>query len=220
LQKLKILEVEIKEISLSDDKWKNEYINLLISDITDAVKSRDVIDLFTELFSLKADFDSKLLPLLFESLIEFPYRFNLNLVFWINEFIIELDEEKQNKLVNPFTTILKTLNNYSIERHENKQELLSWSLSLILLLIEKEVSENIERGILNGLKNIFIQDGHKYAIDEDSHLQFKGREFFICSDVIIKKIDPSLLQQIIKKGANSNVPEISSLCTMFSVFTM
>ncbi|CAA9203423.1 hypothetical protein FLA105534_04623 [Flavobacterium bizetiae] len=219
-QENKAILSKIREISLSDDKQKNDYINLLINDIADPAKSKNVINLFTELFTLKADFDSELLPLLFESLMEFPYRFNLNLLFWINGFIIELDEEKQNKLVNPFTAFLKTINNYAIERHENKQELLSWCLSLILLLIEKKVNEDIERGILNGLKNIFIQDGQKYAVNEHSHLQFKGRDLFICSDVIIKKIDPSLFQQIIQKGAGSNVPEISSLCTMFSVFTM
>lgn len=70
------------------------------------------------------------------------------------------------------------------------------------------------------MKNIFIQDEQKYAVNEHSHLRFKGRDLFICSYVIIKKIDPSLFQQIIQKGAASNLPEISSLCTMFSVFTM
>jgi hypothetical protein len=217
-QQHKSILLKIKEVLVSDDNWKESYVESLVNDLTNKTKSIDVIDLFTELFILKADFDSKLLPLLFEGLLQVLYKCNLNLVYWINEYVINLEVEKQQQLIEPLRTILKAVNNSGNERHENELELMSWSLSLILLYIEKKVDEDIERGFLTGLKNIFIQGGRRVPTGDQTNIQFMGRDLFIHSNLIIKKIDHKLFQQIIKRGADSNVPEISSVCTMFSVF--
>lgn len=211
--------LKIKEALVSDDAWKESYVEALINDITDRTKSIDVVDLFTELFSLNANFDARLLPNLFEVLLQTPYRCNLNLVYWINEYVINLDDEKQKELIKPLKTVLKAVNS-SNERHENELELMAWSLSLILLYVEKKVDKDIERGFLTGLKNIYIQTSKTRFVSEDQeYIQFRGRDLLISSDLIISKIDSKLFHKIIKKGLDSNVPEIRSLCKMLSVLS-
>lgn len=218
-QKHKAVLLKIKETLISDDNWKKSYAEALINDITDQSKSKDVIDLFTELFALKVEFDSKLIPALYEALIEVPYRCNLNLVYWINEYVITLTSEKQQELIDPLRKILKAINNSTNDRHENELELMSWSLSLVLLYIEGKVDDDIERGFLTGLKNIFTQEGRKYPTGNHTDIRFRGRDLFIHCNEIIKKIDSKLFQQIIKSGVESNVPEISAVCIMFNVFS-
>ncbi len=218
-QQHKAVLLKIKETLISDDNWKKSYIEALIKDITDQSKSKDVIDLFTELFALKAEFDSKLLPLLYETLIEVPYRCNLNLVYWINEYVITLTSEKQQELIDPLRKILKAINNSTSDSHENELDLMSWSLSLVLLYIEGKVDDDIERGFLTGLKNIFTQQGRRYPTGNQTEIHFGGRDLFIHSDEIIKKIDNKLFHQLIQSGAESNVPEIRAVCIMFNVFS-
>lgn len=218
-QQHKAVLLKIKETLISDDNWKKSYVEALINDITDKSKSKDVIDLFTELFWLKAEFDSKLIPALYEALIEVPYRCNLNLVYWINEYVITLTSEKQQELIVPLRKILKVINNSTNNRYENELELMSWSLSLVLLYIENKVDDDIERGFLTGLKNIFTQEGSNYPTGNHTDNRFRGGDLFIHCNEIIKKIDGKLFQQIIKNGAGSNVPEISAVCLMFSVFS-
>lgn len=218
-QQHKAVLLKIKETLISDDKWKTSYVEALINDIADQSKSKDVIDLITELFELKAKFDLKLIPVLYKALIEVPYRCNLNLVYWINEYVIALASDKQQELIAPLKKILKAINNSYNDRHENEIELMSWSLSLVLMHIEGKVDHDIERGFLTGLKNIFTQEGGNYPTGNHTHIQFRGRDLFIHSIEIIKKIDSKLFQQIIKSGGDSNVPEISAVCLMFSAFS-
>lgn len=217
-QQHKLVLLKIKEVLVSDVNWKDFYVEALIKNITDQTKSKDIIDLFTELFALKVDFDSILIPILYNALLDVSYRCNLNLVAWINEFVINLVLEKKLELIEPLRKILKAVNNSVNERHENELELISWSLSLVLMYIENKVDEDIERGFLIGLKNIFIQQGRKYPTGNQTEIRFGGRDLFIYSNEIIKKIDSKLFQQIIKSGADSNVPEISAICIMFSSF--
>ncbi|MFV8327930.1 NACHT domain-containing protein [Flavobacterium sp. ZS1P14] len=211
--------LKIKDIFLSDSQCEKLYVELLIMQISDEKKSKDKIDLFSELFYYEPNFDFKLLPILFDTLIEVPYRNNFNLVYRVNEFVLGLDDEKQKELIKPLKTILKSVNNFHRDRHENDLELLSWSLSLILLYLQKVVDEEIERGFLIGLKNIFIQNGRQYATGDETYLKFTGRDLFIHSNSIIKEIEPHLFKQLIKNGIESNIPEISSVCSMFTVFT-
>jgi hypothetical protein len=218
-QKHKEVLLKIKQTLISDNNWEKSYVEALINYITDHSKSKDVIDLFTELFALKAKFDSKLLPTLYGALIEVPYRCNLNLVYSINEYVITLTSEQQQELIDPLRKILKAINNSTNDRHENELELMSWSLSLILLYLEGKVDDDIERGFLTGLKNIFTQEGRKYPTGYHTDIQFRGRDLFINCIEIIKKIDGKLFQKIIKNGADCNVPEISAVCLMFSVFS-
>lgn len=210
---------KIKEILVSDGNWKDSYVEDLIKNITDQTKSKDKVDLFIELFSLKANFDSKLIPVLFRALIEDPYKCNHNLIYWVNEYVIGLPSEKQHELIDPLRKILKSVINLKSERHKNEHELMSWSLSLILMFIEGKIDDDIQRGFLTGLKNIFIQEGTRYPMGNNADIRFGGRDLFIHSNEIIKKIDSKLFQQLIQHGADSNVPEISAVCTMFKVFT-
>lgn len=211
--------LKIKEVLVSDNNWKKLYIEALVNSITDQTKSKDTIDLFDELFTLKAEFDFKLLPLLYESLLLVPYRYNLNLVYYVNNYIISLNEEEKQELIDPLRTILRAVNNSSIERNESEYELMSWSLSLILMYIENKVDEDIKRGFLTGLRNVFIQGGRNYPTDNHSKVQFKGRDIFIHSNEIIKRINPSHFKYLIESGANSNVPEISTLCSILKAFS-
>lgn len=218
-QQHKAVLLKIKETLISDDNWKKAYVEALINGITDQSKLKDVIDLFTELFTLKAEFDSKLIPFLYEALIEVPYRCNHNIVYWINAYVIALTSEKQQELINPLRKTLKAINNSTNDRHENELELMSWSLSLVLLFIESKVDDDIERGFLTGLKNTFTQKGHAYPTGTQTNIRFGGHDLFIYSNEIIKKIETKLFQQLLKRGAESNVPEISALCIMFLAFS-
>lgn len=74
--------LKIKEVLVSDKNWEKSYVDALVYEINDKTKSKDLIDLFTELFTLKADFDAKLLLFLYEALLQVPYRCNLNLVYF------------------------------------------------------------------------------------------------------------------------------------------
>ena len=219
-QQHKLVLLKIKEVLISDGNWKKSYIEALINDITDQSKSKDVIDLFTELFTLKADFDSNLIAVLYEALIEVPYRCNLNLIYRINEYVIGITSEKQRGLIEPLRKTLKAVNNLASDRHENELELMSWSLSLVLMYVENKIDDDIERGFLTGLKNIFILQGRKYPTGNQTDIRFGGRDLFIYSNEIIKKIDSNLFQQLIKRGSDSNVPEISAVCRMFGAFTV
>lgn len=218
-QQHKSVLLKIKEILVSSGNWKNSYIEALITDIQGQTKSKDIIDLFIELFTLKVDFESKLILILFDALLEVPYRCNLDLVYWINEYVINLATGKKLELIEPLRRILKAVNNSANERHENELDLISWSISLILLYIEKKVDEDIERGFLLGLKNIFVQQGRKYTSINQSEIRFGGRDLFIYSNEIIKEIDSRLFLELIQSGSESNVPEISAVCNMFKVFS-
>ncbi len=218
-QKHKAVLLKVKQILMSDGDWKKSYIEALITDITNQAKSKDVIDLFVELFMLNANFNSKLLPILYNALLDIPYRCNLHLVYSINEYVISLTSEKQQELIVPLRKFLKAVNNSANDRHENALELMSWSLSLVLIYLEGKVDYDIETGFLTGLKNIFTQKGRNYPIDNQTDIQFGGRDLFIHSNQIIKKIDSKLFKQLILSGANSNVPEISAVCMIFSVFS-
>jgi len=212
--------LKIKEILFSNDNTKEAYIEALIKDITDQIKPKDVIiDLFIELFKLKADFDSKLLPFLYDALLMHSYRFSLKLISWINEYAIGLEREKKQDLIVPLKKILKAVNSPSDELREDELELLSWSLSLVLLYIENKVDEHTERGFLTGLKNIFTQQEREFPMNNKTDIQFRGRDLLIHSHKIIKKIDGKLFQQILQSGVDSNVPEISAVCNMFLVFS-
>lgn len=211
--------LKIKKILFSDNNCKEAYIEALVKDITDQTKSKDVIDLFTELFQLKANFDSNLIPILYQALLIDSYRVNFKLVKWINKFIIDLSIEKQQALTAPLKKIMKASNNPSNEMAQYELELLSWSLSLVLMYIEKKVDEHTERGFLTGLKNIFTLQEKKSSMSNNTDIQFTGRDLFIHSNEIIKKIDSDLFRQIIQSGIDSNVPEISAVCSMFLVFS-
>ena len=211
--------LKIKETLISDNNWEKSYVEALINEITDQSKSKDKIDLFIELFMLKAKFDAKLIPILYEALIQVPYRFDLNLVYWINEYVIALTVEQQQKLVDPLRKILKAANNSANDISKNELELMSWSISLVLMYVEKIVDKDVERGFLTGLKNIFIKQVRNYPTANHTNIQFRGGDLFIYSNEIIKKIDNKLFKQIIRNGVSSNVPEISSVCIMFNSFS-
>ena len=112
-----------------------------------------------------------------------------------------------------------TLSGFS-SKHENEYELMSWSLSLVLMYIEGKVDDEIERGFLTGLKNIFIQKRSRYYTRDQTLIKFAGRDLIIHSNEIIKKIDSKLFQQIILNGTSSNILEISAVCNLFRVFTL
>lgn len=208
----------IRNILIRDDNWKKSYVESLVKGIDN--KSSDPIDLFEELLAVEAVFDVKHLLVLYESMLQAPFRFNLDWVYWINEYVIGIDDEKSKDLIKPLKIILKAVNNSETKGKEGESHLLSWSLSLVLLFIEKNIDEDIERGFLTGLIKIFIQtNSYGYVGENKSRIHFIGRELIIKSNSLLKKIDSRLFQQLIQKGVDSNVPEISSVCSLFSVFT-
>lgn len=208
----------IKEITVSDKKNKEEYINVLINEIGSENKARDIIDIFNELFDLKANFNSILLIELFEALFEVPYRLNLNLVYQINEFFLNRTNSEDKKgLIVPLRKCLKAVLSSGYERHESELELMAWQLSLMLLYLEGKSTEETQRGFLIGLSNVFVQDGNRnYTSESGGKKKFKGRDLFIHSDLIFRRLNRNVISEIIKKGAESDVPEISSLCRLIS----
>jgi len=208
----------IKEITISDEKNKDEYIKVLIDEISSENKARDIIDVFNELFYLKADFDSILLIKLIEALFEVPYRLNLSLVYQINEFFLNITNlEAQKYLIVPLKKCLKAVLSSGFERQESELELMAWQLSLMLLYLEGKSTEETQRGFLIGLRNVFVQDGNRnYTSESGGNIQFKGRDLFIHSDLIFKRLDRNVIKEIMQKGIESDVPEISSLCRLIS----
>lgn len=209
--------LRIKEITVSDKKSKEEYINVLINEISSENKARDIIDVFNELFGLKTNFNAILLIELFEALFEVPYRLNLNLVYQINEFFLNrTNSEDQKSLITPLRKCLKAVLSSGYERHESELELMAWQLSLMLLYLEGKSTQETQRGFLIGLSNVFVQNGRDYTSESRGKQQFKGRDLFIHSDLIFRKLDRSIIKEIMQVGIESDVPEISSLCRLIS----
>lgn len=209
--------LKIKEIKLSDPSVKDNYILALIQSLANN-KSTDIIDVFIELFNMKAVFEPNLLTKLFNALLEVPYRLNLRLLYHINQYILNTPSSKGNQeLIIHVKQNLKAVLCSGNERHSNEYELLAWSLSLILLFVEGKSCEEAERGFLIGLRNVFIQDGNNYIVDS-STVKFKGRDLFIHSDMMLSQIDNSIIKKIIENGTKSNVPEISSISKLFYAF--
>jgi hypothetical protein len=216
----KAILLKVKEIFVSDEQGNSAYIEALIHNININPNSREIPDLFNELFNLKADFDSKLLPHLFNALLNVPYNLSLNLVYCINNYVLNRKSEEEKKhLVIPLKICLKAVNNPGHERHVGELDLIAWTLSLIILYLDKKTDDDVEKGFLTGLKTIFIQEGgYNYTAISGNSLQFKGGDLFIHSHNIIREIDNKLLHHIIKKGIDSNVPEVSAVCKMISSF--
>jgi len=209
----------IKHISISDEKIKEKYIAYILKDISDVNTSKNIIDLFYELFELNVDFELKLLPLLFTEFIESPYRINLKFIYDINAFLLSHENQKDKEaLILPLKKCLKAINSGGEERRENQYELMSWTLSLILIYLEGKSDVDTERGFLIGLKNAFMQKtgGNVYVNENNQNKSFYGRDIFIHSEMIINQIDNNIIQNIIKNGLDSNIRELRSICKIVS----
>lgn len=205
----------IKLISISDKKIKEEYIESILIDISNVNTTKDIIDLFYELFELNVYFKPKLLPLLFNAFIDLPYRINLKFIYAINNYILNHENQKDiNDLIIPLKKCLKAINSGGEERRENRYDLISWTLSLILIYLEGKSDIETERGFLIGLKNAFMQKtgGNLYATNTKENQSFYGRDLFIHSEMIINEIDNKIIQNIIKGGLKSSVPELRAIC--------
>jgi len=209
----------IKLISISDEKIKEKHIASILKDLSDVNTSKDIIDLFHELFELNVDFEPKLLPLLFTAFIEVPYRINLRFIYDINTYLLNHENQNDKKtLILPLKKCLKAINSGGEERRENQYELMSWTLSLILIYLEEKSDIQTERGFLIGLKNAFMQKigGNSYATKTNENKSFYGRDIFIHSEMIINQIDNSIIQNIIRKGLDSNIIELRAVCKLVS----
>jgi hypothetical protein len=209
--------LRIKRLLISDDNERDLYVKSLIEHIKN-LEPRDSIDFFKELFELKADFDPLILSFLFESFFEVPYRLNLDFVFQICDYVAnKVGKQNREELINLLKKHLKAVLNSGFEEHKNELDLLTWTLSILLLFLEKNTSDETERGFLTGLKNMFIQDSHRlYQTEENGNNKFKGKDLLMYSAPIFKQLDNALIQKIIKKGSDSNVPEINGVCKLIS----
>ncbi|WNH11152.1 NACHT domain-containing protein [Thalassobellus suaedae] len=209
----------IKLINITDIKIKEKYIASILKDISNVNTSKDIVDLFHELFELKVDFKPKLLPILFNAFIDVPYRINLSFIYNINSYLLNHENQSDKKdLVIPLKKCLKTINSGGEERRENQYELISWTLSLILIYLEGKSDIDTERGFLIGLKNAFMQKtgGNIYVKENNQNQSFYGRDIFIHSEMIINQIDNNIIQNIIKNGVDSNIRELRAICKIVS----
>ncbi len=203
----------IKAIVLDDGTYRSEYIEIINNSIGKGGKRED-IDLIEELIDLSTAFSPELVVKYFESLLDVPYRLKLYHLYHINQHILGFEERDRLELIKPIRIILNSVTSIGFERNESELELLAWELSLIALFIENKSDDLTERGFLIGLRNAFIQNSGREYQSGNNKISFKGRDMFVHCSEILNEIDSHVIATIIKRGANSDVPEIRAVCKL------
>lgn len=216
-QYLKSVIYKIKEVITSDPQERPLYQTALINSI-DENNASEVVDIYAELIALDYHLEADHIAKLFEALMELPYRLDLNLMHRIFTQIVKVNMEDKEKLVKSLNTTLKSALSTISDHHDGKLDGISWTISVIILFLGDELTEEVENGFLSGLRSLFIQDGPNYSGVEILK-KFKARDVLVSSQVILSRIKKEHLKLIIEKGMESEDVEISAVCRLFNLFS-
>ncbi len=125
--------------------------------------------------------------------------------------------EDKEKLVKSLNITLKSALSTISDHHDGKLDGISWAISLIILFLGDELTEEVENGFLTGLRSLFIQDGPNYSGVENLK-KFKARDVLVSSQIILSQIKKEYLKSIVEKGMESEDVEISAVCRLFNLF--
>ncbi|WP_295792276.1 hypothetical protein [Mucilaginibacter sp.] len=212
---LKSIIYKIKTVLFNEESAKSDYMHALIQGLSGSDYS-EMIDIYAELISLGYQFKYEDTKKFFEALLDIPYRVNVNFMYQIFELFVNDHKQDKQVLSQTLMPVLKSATSSSDKSSDGKMSLLKWTLSLLILYCDQETTPEVERGFLLGLTTIFIQDSYDYLGNQVT-VKFKGRDVLINSEIILKHIPQSLIKEIIQKGIQSNLPEISATCRLFSL---
>jgi len=181
-QYLKSVIYKIKEVMISDPNERPIYQAALINSI-DESNASEVVDTYAELIALDYHLEPDHIAKLFDALMEVPYRLDFNLMHQIFTQIVKVAIDDKEKLVKSLNSTLKSALSTTSEYHDGKLDGIGWAISLIILFLTDELTEEAENGFLSGLRSLFIQDGPNYS-GEENHKKFKARDVLVSSQII------------------------------------
>lgn len=212
----------IKEISIIDENNKENFTKSIIQALSETNDENEIVNLFKELFTLDVKIDIQLLPKFFESLLDRAYLMDLNLAYQLSIFFAKKLKEADKEFIQiEIHKYLKPLLNSDSEskEYENKYQLIAWVFSLAIFYIKDDTTDYSERGFLEGLRNIFVQDGQNFTSANKSDIKFKGLDLFNYTFPLYQKVNPLVLKKAIERGLTSNNPEIYSVCRLIMSMT-
>jgi hypothetical protein len=210
----------VKGVLLIDEVSKELYVQTLVEQIA-IEKPEKVIDIFIELFKLGVNFTPSLLPKFIEALIQDSHKMELNIVYWVCNYVERcISSKDKDSLIIPLKQQLKATLYGGYERSPEDVILITWLLALLLIYLEGKTDEETSMGFLIGLKSIFMKEGGHSFRGEKTPVVFIGNDLLVSSRAIYEKIDKEVLRDIIKKGEESEELEISLLCRLLIALVM
>ncbi|WP_343556323.1 hypothetical protein [Sphingobacterium sp.] len=201
--------------------YRQHYINGLVEETMNPENSR-YFESFVELMDTSHQFSRDALYSFFDQLDDLPYRLNKYNCPIICHYLAEdIPDANKKDLVKKFNSILKAQkNSFNDQRDSFSCDLLSWILSLAILMQEEKISEESKYGFLRGLRCCFIEDNslERYRIEKPRY-NFPARDLLNSSYPLFIKVKPELIKEILIFGADTNIPTIRSTCRVLIALT-
>ncbi len=213
----------IKEEMIKSDDSKELFAEELKKSIIENQneRSNSIIENFEELFSLNVDIEIQHLKILFDEILQTPYRLKLSLIASIFHYTItNLAEEDYGEVSIEIEKNTKGLINYNPLKGFDEDVIpILWMFSLISLYIDKEVRDYSSIAFFKGLETIFITKSDRYYTNRNNEkVRINGRELLLYSNNIYQRIPSHIFQELIANGAKSASPEIKNLCLLLKGF--
>ncbi|KRD09127.1 hypothetical protein ASE21_14870 [Flavobacterium sp. Root901] len=177
---------------------------------------------FQQLLELGYRFKKEQVVRLFAFLDDKPYYFKPGLVFGISRyFASQLNLEDKDYYIENFKKFLSSnrgqFSKYDMDPQVN---IVSWVLSLVVLFLEEKVSEEAKFGFLLGLQSCFLEKNslQRYAFEKPDYF-FQAGSLLRVSGILLEKIDPALISEIIHYGKHSNIAEVRATCHALSALS-
>lgn len=212
----------LKEIKLHQPGGKQAYIKSLEKKITlnKRIFLGELTDFFIELFALNVPLNTELLQVLLDELLFRAYLLDHVLLDHVCYYTAHVMPPEQAPAITNFLRLhIQAIIHNTDKGHHDDYLQVCWLFSLMLLFLEKKNDDIANMGFLMGLQCVFIQNSKRaYRMPDQQWAQFKGRDFLLNSDVLLREIPAPVLRHILQIGLTVPMPEINALCRFFQAF--
>ncbi|KUJ59224.1 hypothetical protein AR687_24205 [Flavobacteriaceae bacterium CRH] len=208
---------KIYQILISEDQYKKAFMEGLLQKMEDENES-NFMKHFSQLLALGHSFTKEQVFRFFDELHSVPYMLKHDLAFQLSVYLSEqIPESEVAQYVHKLHTILFSNANQFNRSDDPQRLLLSWILSLALLFLEDKVTDDAKFGFLIGLQSCFLENNSlaRSLINKPDYF-FLGGDVLKITYPLLEKVRKEHISEIVKYGANTNIPEIRATCYLLS----
>lgn len=209
---------KIYQILISEDEHYSLLVNTLLEEMENN-SEKNYVEKFFQLLVLGHNFKLEHLIKLFIELDKRTYSLTPDrakvLTIYLSEKVSRQDSQKCIIVLKQI--LLKNKNIFEKDGSDRNRNVLCWILSLALLKFEEKISDEARSGFLLGLQSCFLERNsmRRRGYDE-KELSFTGGELLENTELLLRKVKPELIRDIIKYGTTTNIPQIRAVAFLLS----